>query len=257
MSAVHQLEAAVDALSVECRQVRWQLRRLEAAKAAAVEALSLVRHDPVLQALSATADDVFFDITDPFRAPAPAAACDDAVANLANLADTPDIVLADSSGEPAVEHDEHDDQDDGGAVAADAGPVRRRRRAGGPDWQAIADVIAAHRPEHGPLQQVLQTRFNAPKSATKNWPRAVAERGLVGDPSRAPQIAAPARPPAGTRMVRGLMCTDCDHWVPLTDSNPAVKLAHHIRHTHRREISNAERTPTEVPIDIAAPGVAS
>lgn len=259
MSAVHQLAAAVESLAVECRQVRWQLRRLEAAKAAAAEALSLVRHDPVLQALSATTDEAMSgDSTDPFHARTPAAACVDVVATPDNTPDiVPDIVPADSSAEPDVEHDDQDDQDDGGAVFADAGPVRRRRRAGGPDWQAIADVIAAHRPEHGPLQQVLQSRFNAPKSATKNWPRKITEMGFIGDPSRAPQITVPARPPAGTRMVRALMCTDCDHWVPLADSNPAVKLAHHIRHTHQRAISNAERTPTEVPIDIAASGVAS
>jgi hypothetical protein len=240
VSAVHQLEAAVEALAVECRQVRWQLRRLEAAKAAAVEALSLVRHDPVLQALSATTDEaVWVDSTDPFHAPAPAAACGDVVAAPDN---TPDIV-------PAVEHD---DQDDGGAVAAAVGPVQRRRRAGGPDWQAIADVIAAHRPEHGPLQVVLQRQFNAPKSGTKNWPRKITDMGIIGDPSRAPHIVATPRPPAGTRMVRAVMCTSCDTWIPVSEGNAAVKLAHHIRHAHDRAITRPEQTPVDVPIDTEA-----
>jgi len=48
------------------------------------------------------------------------------------------------------------------------------------------------------------------------------------------------------------MCTSCDTWIPVSEGNAAVKLAHHIRHAHDRAITRPEQTPVDVPIDTEA-----
>ena len=251
MSAVHELRAARDTLAGLVRDQRWELRRSEAALAATIEAISLLEHDPVLRAISATTDDLArsADNSAVFCTAAPAVTSADVVANPDNTPDdTPDIVPASDGDEITTCTD-----DEPFEQTRPAPTVQRRTRAGGPDWQAIADVIAAHQPADGPLQQVLQTRFGAPRSATKNWPRVIKELGLVGDPTRVVASPVPPRPASTSgRTVRALMCTSCDTWIPVSAGNAAVKLAHHIRHAHDRAITRPEQTPVDVPIDTEA-----
>lgn len=244
-SGAELLRAAIDTLDSSRRQVRWELRRIEAAMNAALEALHLVEHTPdmsevftadLLESLPATspaepgpAVDMSKDSTDPFCTPAPAVTCDDVVAN---LADTPDNS---PDSPPAV------------SVRPKRRPGQRARRSTDPNWVEVADAMRA-KPDGVSMRQHLIATFGASATTVKNWPARVRALGLIADPAPTP---APA--PAQTVMVRALMCQSCDYHVLMYAPHPAVTMSRHVRAVHGRiDLRPSERTPTDVPVDVPA-----
>jgi hypothetical protein len=231
MSAVQELRAARDTLTGLVREQRWELRRSEAALAATIEALSLMEHDPVLQAISVATDDL------------DRSADKSAVYCTAEPAVTSTDVVANTDIEPVA------------PVVPVERPVRKARQyrsVGRPptgtwNWQQVCDTIAELQATGSPVIPGLMARFNVPRSAAKNWPGKVAKLGLT--PTTAAPTPATARP-AVVRTTAGLMCSDCDWWVPLDVGQPAVRLAHHTRSEHGRRPTDTERTTTRVPHEV-------
>lgn len=227
MSAGQELRAARDTLTGLVREQRWVLRRSEAALAATIEALSLMEHDPVLQAISVATDDLTGSaiMADPVAESAPATAPDDEVTTATDI-------------EP-VER-----------------PVRKERQyrsVGRPptgtwNWQQVCDTIAELQAAGSPVIPGLMARFNVQRSAAKNWPGEVAKLGLTPTTPTPPPPA--TERPAVVRTTAGLMCSDCDWWVPLAIGQPAVRLAHHTRSEHGRRPTDTERTITQVPHEV-------
>lgn len=228
MNAREQLVLAVDQLATERDRVRWQLRRLEAAHSAALEALSLVEHDPILQALNSVPTDVAAVDMSPASDPAdtssePVVTCADSPTTPAN---TPDNIPA----EPAA------------SVRPKRRPGQRARRSTDPNWVEVADAMRA-KPDGVSMRQHLIATFGASATTVKNWPNRVRALGLIADP---------APTPAQTVMVRALMCQTCDWHVPLASPNPAVSMNHHVRRVHGRDPYQSERTPEVVPVEVPA-----
>lgn len=236
-SGAELLRAAVDTLDASRRQVRWELRRIEAAMNAALEALHLVEHTPdmsevftadLLESLPATspaepgpAVDMSPDIDQDDPGPAPSAPCDDPPVDPDNTPDSP----------PAV------------AVRPKRRPGQRARRAGDPNWVEVADAMRA-KPDGVSMRQHLIATFGASATTVKSWPNRVRALGLIADP---------APTPAQTVMVRALMCQTCDYHVPMTAPNPAVTMSRHVRAVHGRiDLRPSERTPTDVPVEVPA-----
>ena len=232
MSAVQELRAARDTLTGLVREQRWELRRSEAALAATIEALSLMEHDPVLQAISVATDDLtgWAIMADPVAESAPATAPDDEITTATDIEPVAPV-------EP---------------VERPARKARQYRSVGRPptgtwNWQQVCDTIAELQATGSPVIPGLMARFNVPRSAAKNWPGKVAKLGLT--PTTPAPTPATARP-AVVRTTAGLMCSDCDWWVPLDVGQPAVRLAHHTRSEHGRRPTDTERTTTRVPHEV-------
>jgi hypothetical protein len=179
MTAVDELRAARVTLTALVREQRWALRRSEAALAATSEALSLLEHDPVLQAISATTDD-------------PAESVDD----------TPAVTQARIADDTAVKID---DQADDPVPARPCGQ-HVRRPVGRPtpwDWQQVCDTIAALQADGARSDPRSDGPVWCPRSAAKNWPAKIAKLGLTPTP--------PSRRPLPPRhSPRSARCKGCD-----------------------------------------------
>ena len=235
MNAREQLVLAVGQLATERDRVRWQLRRLEAAHSAALEALSLVEHDPILQALASTPTDVAAVDMSPASDPA-------------DTSSAPVVTCADGPTTPANTPDSPPDSPPAVSVQPKRRPGQRARRSTDPNWVEVADAMRA-KPDGVSMRQHLIATFGASATTVKNWPDRVRALGLLAD-------SAPT--PAQTVMVRALMCQTCDYHVPMGTGIPGVTMKRHVFAVHGRiDLHPSERTPTDVPVDVpAANGVA-